>query len=300
MQNKSTRITPRQFVPCTRTLQDPLTRRSCFRARKHPASVGATNSNRCDLLWLYFKARLFLDHHGQASARPQDSLWCVILLSIRSLLTQLTVIQGFQPSFFADTISTNTLAYITARSIGAPTISSHHSSEDQSTGTLLAKRNYLRLQFTELALFLRGSVISAIFSTWQLFAFPRWQSRDDRYRTKFESLFRWKNICAVCGKELEGPDGELPDQFPSVGMKDTRLGSFLSRSGISGNRGDVYDCFSGLTSGFFSSWNGIEDTWSHGVGVIFFYYAELYHPQCKPSREKEIAVHVPKETCPAN
>jgi hypothetical protein len=205
-------------------------------------------------------------------------------------LTQLTLIQGFQPSFFADTISIDTLAYMTERSIGVPTLNSHYSSEDQSTDTLLAKRNHLHLQFTELALFLRGSVISAIFSAWQLFAFPRWQSRDD--------IYRWKNICAVCRKELEGPDEELPDRFPSVGMKDIRLGSFLSRSGISDNRGDVYDCFSGLTSGFLSSWNGIEDTWSHGVGAIFIYYAELYHPECKPFREKKIAVHVPEETCP--
>lgn len=157
---------------------------------------------------------------------------------------------------------------------------------------VLAKKNRLRLLFAELALFLRGSVISAVFNTWQLLVFPRSQKTKDRQRTKFQSLINWKSTCAVCGKELELPAGELPYRALSVGMKDIRLGSFLSRSGVSDNRGDVYGCFSSLTSGMHAGWLGeVEDRWSHSLGPFFFYFAGLYHPECKLFREKETAMH---------
>jgi hypothetical protein len=65
-------------------------------------------------------------------------------------------------------------------------------------------------------------------------------------------------------------------------MKDPRVGNHITRSMISENRKDVYDCLSGFLTP--------PTHWHDMNGLLFHYFGKLYHPGCKLFREKETAL----------
>jgi len=164
-------------------------------------------------------------------------------------------------------------------------IPSANSKTHLSKKSALSHDYHRRTLVAELALFVHGSVVSAITGTLQLFSLPN--THQDRHRStaKFESLLKWKDTCAVCGTSLSLPEGELPSgahSLISIGMRDIRMGNYQARSTVSANRGDVYFCFAEFVSG--------DIGWSHGLGPYFFYFGELYHRSCKPFRGKETSL----------
>lgn len=137
-----------------------------------------------------------------------------------------------------------------------------------------------RLLMAEFALFIHGSAIYAIMHSASVFTMPEING----WQTWWSSLLKWKDECAVCGKKLTSPSGNLQDPWKiSVGMRDKRSGKYTSESRVADERHTVYLCFSRMLT---SLGNG----WSHGLGPVFFYFAELYHADCRFAREKERAL----------
>jgi len=140
----------------------------------------------------------------------------------------------------------------------------------------LALRYRCQISLTELALFIRGSVVQAASTTWRVF---RLSSPDETLRARYGGLSKWNATCAVCGDPLILPEGPLPPRCFSIGAKDVRIGNFLARSDVSRNRGVVYNCLVDFIDGNY---------FSHTFGNFFMYFAELYHPACKQHREKRV------------
>jgi hypothetical protein len=134
----------------------------------------------------------------------------------------------------------------------------------------------------ELGTFIHGCEISAITLTWQLPPLSGWRERQGR--AKFESLLKWNDVCASCGGKLSLPEGSIRHAGFRVGMKDVRIGDHLTRSLVSNNRGDIYNCDSSFTANFTKAYL----CWGHSVGPFYFYFAHLYHRRCKASREETV------------
>lgn len=145
----------------------------------------------------------------------------------------------------------------------------------------LAKAHRVRMLMAELGTFVHGCEISAITLTWQLS--PLSGPVDKQRKVKFESLLEWNNTCATCGGKLLLPEGRIQHLALRVGMKDVRVGDYLTRSEISDNRADIYDCFSALTADITNEYQG----WGDNISPISLYYANLYHPWCKNGIGKE-------------
>jgi hypothetical protein len=139
----------------------------------------------------------------------------------------------------------------------------------------------------ELRVFVHGCAICAILLTWK--SHLRRGPSAERQMEIFECLLRWNNKCASCGGTLLLPEtgtSTIPTSaLFRVGMVDVRVGDYLTRSQVSTNRGDVYRCFSPLIG---VEWHRGSQDWGDEFGPFFHYFAFLYHPHCKPSREKEV------------
>ena len=151
------------------------------------------------------------------------------------------VITGCRPSLYSDTFVSNpSRRIVKTLSVSGMAIfrMSGTSLPDEVT---LAKNHRVHMLMAELGTFIHGCEISAITLTWQLP--PLSGSREKQGRAKFEGLLKWNDVCAFCGGKLSLPGGSIRHTAFRVGTKDVRIGDYLTRSQVSNNRGDIYNCF---------------------------------------------------------
>jgi hypothetical protein len=141
------------------------------------------------------------------------------------------------------------------------------------------------LVVTEIALFIRGCVIGADEITRPSFAI-RNSNRTKQALAQaliVDGLLKWKDKCAVCDEAI--PLSTTAQVSVSVGLKDARVGNHITRSTLSENRKDIYKCFSEVMLPPMGTYY-----WHDMNGLMFHYFAKLYHRGCKWFREKETAL----------
>ena len=151
-----------------------------------------------------------------------------------------------------------------------------------------------RQLFAEFALFVHGSVVAAISSSWKLIGSSGFIfGPNQKYEPGEEMLAKLlacNEHCCICGEAMSIVYGKKQSEGRhSIGMRDKRLGDFLTRSVVSTDRDSVYPCFSGFDRGCMSA--GKEDL----VAPFFFYFGEISHAGCRLFREKETMLSFPKE-----
>lgn len=140
----------------------------------------------------------------------------------------------------------------------------------------LAQEQLRRFRFRDTALFIRGAVAFAIGCTWKLET-AVWNGITGGLSRDFmKSLHQWRDHCPICLQKID------VDAKTSVGHLDPRSGDRSARVGVADNRRYAFFCFAAF-GGILSS----NSRWDSSLGPFFFFYADVFHAECKHLREKE-------------
>ncbi|KAK0105406.1 hypothetical protein ONS96_004797 [Cadophora gregata f. sp. sojae] len=122
--------------------------------------------------------------------------------------------------------------------------------------------------FAEFVLFVHGSMVAAFFNSWNVR--PGTISMSP---TSMQAMLDVKGTCKVCLETVVRQKGVYSEGV-SIGMRDKRRGDLGTRTLVSENRDCAYECFASYS---------IPRT----LASFFFFFAEIYHSECRRFREKE-------------